>query len=164
MTAWIVVGLLGVAALGLLWAKGKMPYRHRGIACDDLERFLSVLFDRGYPDGFMTIRGDAAGPDPRFLQLALKVDATGARRLELAFPVTTWTEAYLPRMEVMLTTARLAWTRTDTPAGGAVRGFLRVSFVGPGEAAHAARVILEDVLGFGGEARFEVKFEGVSPS
>jgi hypothetical protein len=164
MTAWIVVGILGVAVLTLLWTRGKEPYRHRGIASADLERFLGVLFDRGYPNGFMTIRGELTAADPRFVQFALKVDAVGAKRLELAFPLAEWSADYLPRMEATLTAAQLAWTRADTPPGGAVRGFLLAGFAGPGEAARAARLVLEDVLGFGRECKFEVVFEGVSPN
>lgn len=163
MTMWLVAGLIA-AAVGVLWINGKRPFRHRGIALDGLERLLRVLFDRGRPNGFMVIRGGLRGADPRFLQYALKVDAKRSRYLELAFPVTGWSHDYVRRLEAAFATSDIPWTRANASSEGAVLGLVLARFPGPAEAARAAQLVLVDVLDFRREDRFEVVFEGVSPT
>jgi hypothetical protein len=163
MIGWLTGGTLLVGLLLLLWYKSKQPYWHRGVRFTDLDRFLEVLLRRGQPDGFMVVRPSSAREEEPFVQFAKRVDRARPARLELAFPLASWSETYFGPLERALAAADIQYTVQPTSSAGVVRAYLYAPVDTVEEAHRIALITLVPVLGLNPENTLDVAFGGVDP-
>jgi hypothetical protein len=86
----VIAALLGAGPI-LFWHYGKKPYKHKGLAVDDLEKYFATLLNRGFNGGFLVIE---VPKRPLFIQFSKYIGKQGSIGLQFDFPRVGWSENY----------------------------------------------------------------------
>ena len=141
----------------------RLPAVHH-VKVTALRKYLEVLLRRGLQGGVMLVRpASGSGGQERYIQFAKYIRTPGSIGIELAFPLSPWSEAYYPVLREALQHrdiyARIERTkRADTPE------FLNIDFGADlAKADGVAHLILHDIFQLSPESTVRVTFENVSP-
>lgn len=123
-----------------------------------------MLLRRGLQGGVMLVKpANEAGEQSRYIQFAKYIRTPGTIGIELAFPLSPWSEAYYPVLREALQ-ARGIYARIERTKRADTLEFLNIDFGADLDKADGvAHLILLDIFQLSPEATVQVTFENVSP-
>lgn len=160
---WVLAVVAILLVFVALWQWGRRPAVHK-VAVADLRKYLQVLLRRGYPGGFMIIRErDKKNGQKRFIQFSKYVASPGRIGIELAFPLSGWSQEYYEQLKELLGVRGITY-RVERTGRSDTREFLNVDFARDLDQAESiAQSALHDVFGLAGDSVVDVHYENVSP-
>lgn len=160
MLQYVILGF--VIAILLLFAARKLlarAPRYRRTVQDDLTKFFTTLFERGYDRGFLVIEA----PRERFIQFSKYIKKKGEVGLLFDFPLAPWSEKYYETLKKTLYERGIDYEIRSTGADN-VAAFITIDFKKDfTKAMEVAKLVLVEVFLLQPTDKLKLYFDNINP-